>query len=161
MNKYFIIFIITILALYSCRNEVDKDMTEVWKDEIVKTELEFSNLAQEKGMNIAFLNFVANDGVLLRNNKIIKGKDSIKTFMQNSTSKGLSWKPDFVDVSASGDLGYTYGKYLFEFQDSLGNKKMSENLVELKKGLDVKMSEGIFHTVWKRQADNTWKFVWD
>ncbi|WP_370476651.1 YybH family protein [Tamlana flava] len=146
MNKHFRIFIIFIFACYSCKNEVDNNMTEVWKDEIVKTELEFSNLAQEKGMNIAFLKFVADDAVMLRNNKIIKGKDNIKTFMQNSTSKGLSWKPDFVDVSASGDLGYTYGKYIFEYQDSLGNKKNNE---------------GIFHTVWKRQADNTWKFVWD
>ncbi|MEL0456760.1 nuclear transport factor 2 family protein [Flavobacteriaceae bacterium SZ-1-7] len=146
MNKLFTIFIIFTLSFYSCKNEAEKEMTKVWKDEIVKTEIEFSNLAQEKGMNIAFLKFVANDGVLLRNNKLIKGKDSIKTFMQNSTSKGLSWKPDFVDVSASGDMGYTYGKYIFEYQDSLGNKKTSE---------------GIFHTVWKRQADNTWKFVWD
>lgn len=26
---------------------------------------------------------------------------------------------------------------------------------------ETKSSSGIFHTVWKRQADGTWKFVWD
>ena len=121
-------------------------MTEVWKQEIIKTEEAFSTMAQKEGMNKAFLNFVADDGVLLRNNTLIKGKDSIKVFMKNSTSTGLSWAPNFVDVSASSDLAYTYGTYTYKYQDSLGNNKSSQ---------------GIFHTVWKRQADNTWKFVWD
>ena len=121
-------------------------MVEVWKQEIIKTEEAFSTMAQQEGMNAAFLNFVADDGVLLRNNALIKGKDSIKVFMKNSTSTGLSWAPSFVDVSASGDLGYTYGTYTYKYQDSLGN---------------TKSSQGIFHTVWKRQADHTWKFVWD
>jgi len=146
MKKYSLVFIFFIFIYQSCGKSVDKNMIEEWKKEVIQTELEFCNMSKEKGMRIAFLNFVANEGVLPRNNELIKGKDSIKVFMKNSTSKGLSWKPDFVDVSASGDLAYTYGKYTFEYQDSLGN---------------TKTSDGIFHTVWKRQPDNSWKFVWD
>jgi ketosteroid isomerase-like protein len=56
----------------------------------------------------------------------------------------LTWSPDFIDVSASGDMAYTYGKYNYTTTDSLGN---------------VSEIEGIFHTVWKRQADGNWKFV--
>lgn len=121
-------------------------MLEIWKNEIMQAELDFAAMAKEEGMNKAFLAFVADDGVLMRNDRLIKGKDAIKSFMQNSTSKGLSWKPDFVDVSASGDLGYTFGSYTYTYTDPTGNKVVSK---------------GIFHTVWKRQADNTWKFVWD
>ena len=121
-------------------------MIDTWKNEIIETELEFSNMAQKEGMNTAFLAFVADDGVLLRNDKLIKGKDSITSYMKNSDSRGLAWKPNFVDVSNSGDLGYTYGEYTYTYQDSLGN--------------DV-VSKGIFHTVWKRQQDGKWKFVWD
>ena len=58
----------------------------------------------------------------------------------------LIWKPDFVDVSASGDLAYTYGAYTYSYKDSTGA------IVE---------QGGIFHTVWKRQADGGWRFVWD
>ena len=58
----------------------------------------------------------------------------------------LVWKPDYVDVSESGDLAYTYGKYTFTSRDSTGRKVVSK---------------GIFHTVWKRQEDGSWKFVWD
>ena len=57
-----------------------------------------------------------------------------------------SWKPDFVDVSSSGDLGYTYGQYTFIRLDSIGNETASQ---------------GIFHTVWKRQSDGNWRFVYD
>lgn len=134
------------LLLFSCQEKVSEKTLERWKQEIINTESDFCDLAQKEGIKNAFLQYAAQDAVLQRNNQLIKGKDSIKDFMKNSTSKGLSWKPDFVDVSKSGDLGYTYGRYKFVFQDSLGNRKSSE---------------GIFHTVWKRQPDNSWKFVWD
>jgi ketosteroid isomerase-like protein len=58
----------------------------------------------------------------------------------------LVWKPDYVDVSKSGDLGYTYGTYNYTSLDSLGNEQSSS---------------GVFHTVWKRQEDSSWKFVSD
>ena len=139
-------FVLMILFSFSCTTSRNKQQIAVWKKEILKAEADFSAMAQDKGMNAAFLHFVADDGVLLRNNALIKGKDSIKVYMKNSASKGLSWTPTFVDVSASGDLGYTYGTYMYKYKDSLGNEKSSS---------------GIFHTVWKRQPDNSWKFVWD
>ena len=74
------------------------------------------------------------------------GKQPIDKHLEKTTSKNLSWSPDFIDVSSSGDLGYTYGKYVFTYSDSIGN------LLE---------DTGIFHTVWKRQADGLWKFVCD
>jgi ketosteroid isomerase-like protein len=57
----------------------------------------------------------------------------------------LEWKPDFVDASTSGDMGYTYGHYVYTKVDEKGEKK------EFK---------GIFHTVWKK-INGQWKFVWD
>lgn len=43
-------------------------------------------------------------------------------------------------------MAFTYGDYVFTSLDTLGNKK--EN-------------KGILHTVWRRQNDGSWKFVWD
>lgn len=84
----------------------------------------------------------------MRNDQLVIGKEAIRArFEKLGPQAGtLSWSPDFVDVSASGDLGYTYGKYGFTFADSNG--------VEQK-------SEGVFHSVWKRQVDGAWKYVWD
>ena len=119
-----------------------------WKNEIVETEKEFSALAQREGIPAAFVAFAAEGAVLMRNNSLIIGKEALSESLQGSASENvsLSWKPDFVDVAASGDLGYTYGKFIYTSTDSLGNESMQE---------------GVFHTVWKRQADGTWKFVWD
>jgi ketosteroid isomerase-like protein len=43
-------------------------------------------------------------------------------------------------------MAYTYGKYTWRSKDT-ANQNASFS--------------GIFHTVWKRQADGTWKYVWD
>jgi ketosteroid isomerase-like protein len=103
-------------------------------------------MAKEEGIEKAFTTFAAADAVLMRGNKLIEGIKNIEEHYKNQTSKGLSWAPDFVDVAASGDLGYTYGHYTYSYIDSTG--KAAED-------------KGIFHTVWKRQADGTWRFVWD
>lgn len=107
-------------------------------------------MAQKEGIAKAFVAYAAEDAVLLRNNSLIIGIDSLReNFNRQKSQPGkvsLSWKPDFVDVASSGDLGYTYGKYVYTTTDSTGTK----NAVE-----------GVFHTVWKRQADGKWKYVWD
>lgn len=83
-----------------------------------------------------------------RGSYVIHGKDSIKNFYAAPRFKEvvLQWKPDYVEVSASADLGYTYGKYTYSAPDSSGKKTVSK---------------GIFHTVWKKQANGEWRFVWD
>ncbi len=136
------------LFLNSCDMNISKKDIETLKSEILKTEQDFATLAKNEGVSKAFLTFAAEDAVLSRNDKIIKGKAAIKAYFESQTLKEikLEWKPDFVDVAASGDLGYTYGNYLFSAKDSSGKT--------------VKIS-GIFHSVWKRQSDGSWRFVWD
>ena len=144
-----VVYTLPILFLsLACSPKSNGDSIEKWKEEITKTELSFAELAQKEGVEKAFLTFAAPDAVLSRNNNILKGKEEIGQYFQKQTLKeiNLQWAPDFVDVSASGDLGYTYGKFTFSAKDTIGN------LLE---------TEGVFHTVWKRQDDGTWKFVWD
>lgn len=139
-------YFLGVLLLFSCSKKPDQYTVEQWKQEIIDTEAAFAKMAKEQGMNKAFVAYAADEAVLMRGNQLIKGKEAITKFMEPQVSKGLAWKPDFVEVSASGDLGYTYGYYIFTYQDSIGN--------------DVE-SKGVFHSVWKRQDDGTWKFVWD
>lgn len=123
---------------------------DVWKKEILQAESDFAKMAADKGVPAAFKHFSAKDAALLRGETLIKGQNEIakhyesnKALWANST---LSWMPDFIDVSRSGDLAYTYGHYTFATKDSSGAEQVST---------------GIFHTVWKRQEDGLWKFVWD
>lgn len=146
MKKLKLYLPILLVLLTACNSR--EDSSEKWKKEIVETEKAFAALAQNEGITEAFLTYAADDAVLMRNNALVKGKEDIKALLQAEASENVSlvWQPDFVDVSSSGDLAYTYGKFTYTLSDSLGN----ENVME-----------GVFHTVWKRQDDGTWKFVWD
>ncbi|MGB5379256.1 YybH family protein [Muriicola sp.] len=144
------IIAVSLLLTISCLKKPSEANLQRWKKEILETEQQFAAMAQEKGIPTAFLYYAAEDAVLMRNNSLIIGKTAIVQQFEDQKSTGnspsLSWKPDFVDVSSSGDLGYTYGTFVYTSQDSTGQ---TNNI------------EGVFHTVWKRQADGSWRFVWD
>ena len=150
MKNLLQILFIALFVLPACTTNKKVESTEKWKKEIVATELAFAEMAQKEGIPTAFQTYAANDVAVLRNKNLIIGKEAMTQFYQkkgsDSGKESLNWKPDFVDVSSSGDLGYTYGKYTYSITDSLG-KTQEYN--------------GVFHTVWKRQSDGKWKFVWD
>jgi len=146
MNNYLLLILSAYFSLCACAQRTNESQIEKWKQEVLKTENDFSQLAQDSGIHRAFINYAADDAVLMRNDKLILGKKAIDSLYRNQTSTGLSWQPDHIDVGDSGDLAYTYGTYTFIQKDSLGESNISN---------------GIFHTVWKRQSDGSWKFVWD
>lgn len=148
MKKLLIIIMFLSLFISSCSENEKDDQVKKWKQEIENTELEFADMASKEGLQKAFLSYAADDAVLNRNNTILKGKEAIKDYFENQTLSDvkLVWAPDFIEMSRSGDLGYTYGKFNFSAIDTTGNK------IE---------AQGIFHSVWKRQADGNWRFVWD
>ena len=122
-------------------NKIDQ-----WKEEIRQTEKAFADMVAEEGLHKAFVTFAADDAVLLRNDKLFMGKAAIDSLYAGYDSKGLTWSPEHIEVAASGDLAYTYGYYTNTYTDEDGNEQQST---------------GVFHSVWKRQKDGSWKYVWD
>ncbi|MFQ3608307.1 MAG: nuclear transport factor 2 family protein [Chloroherpetonaceae bacterium] len=119
------------------------------KEEIIKIERAFQQMTVNKGIAEAFYIFADENAVIKReNDTLIIGKENIRTYYQQKQLKNVKveWKPDFVEVSQSGDMAYTYGKYIWEFINQDGS---------------TKQITGIFHTVWKKQKDGSWKYVWD
>jgi ketosteroid isomerase-like protein len=149
MRKYVsTIYIFLFLSLFYCACTIEDEQIKKWEEEIISIEKQFESMVQEKGIAEGFIHFADENAVLNRNNKIIKGKAEIRKYFkeQNLNEIKLNWKPDFVDISKSGDLAYTYGHYLFSAISPKG---------------DTIKSDGVFHTVWKRQSDGSWKYVWD
>ncbi len=137
------------LVLLGCTSKPDQSNIAKWKEEIMQVETDFSRMAGEQGISVAFRAFAADEVALLRGGKLVIGKEALYSRYSNlepNPDVSLSWKPDFIDVSKSGDMAYTYGEYIFTRRDSLGN---------------IIGDTGIFHTVWKRQNDGSWKYVWD
>ena len=109
---------------------------------LVQAERDFAKAAATKGTRDAFLEFIADDGILFQPGPV-NGK---KLWTERQPRKGLlSWEPIFADVSRAGDLGYTTGPW--EFRPN---------------GPDDKpVAFGQYFTIWKKQADGSWKFVLD
>ncbi|MEO6611874.1 MAG: nuclear transport factor 2 family protein [Chitinophagaceae bacterium] len=146
--KIFLPFIAGCLLIQSCKNSEKAD-PEKAKKEIEQAEKDFEKMAAEKSIAEAFAYFADSTAVIRGgNDSLIRGKEGIRNLFMAERFKNASvkWAPDFVDVSSSGDLGYTYGKYVWQSKDSTGK---------------TEESKGIFHTVWKKQKDGSWRFVWD
>lgn len=142
------LIILLIVVLTGCQTTDNKQQIDSWKAEVVSAEKLFAEMAKEKGIAVAFAAFADSNATILRENSILIGIPEIFKFYDliDFTNVEVNWAPDFVDVSSSGDMAYTYGKYIYTITDSVGSK--SER-------------KGIFHTVWKRQKDGSWKYVWD
>lgn len=135
------------VTLLSCGSKTGTGQKEKAINEIQQAEADFNKMAGEKGIAEAF-GFFADSNAVIRRDSLIKGKENIRIFYSKDFYKTatVTWAPDFTDASETGDLGYTYGKYLWQSKDSTG--KANE-------------SRGVFHTVWKKQKDGSWRYVWD
>jgi ketosteroid isomerase-like protein len=145
-----LIFILVALSMVSaCKFKKDTVNTGGLKAEILRTEKEFEATVKKSGMQEAFYRFADDIAVIRRaNDSLITGKNNIREFYQDPKFRNydLSWTAVFVDVSNDGTLGYSYGKYVLKITQPDG---------------EITEYTGVFHTVWKRQLDGTWKYVWD
>jgi len=141
-NIVLFVFIIILIAILSCAKKSQNPSSGI----LLKTDSEFSAMSVKDGMFNAFLNYIAEDGVILRNNSFPdKGRETLKNRFagKSDTSFILSWEPLYEKISESGDLGYTYGIH------TTTEKSTGE------------ISKGTYVTIWLKQPDGSWKFVLD
>ncbi len=120
---------------------------EKFKEEIKQADLAFSAMSVEQGMQAAFDYYMAENAVIYRPEaKVYEGREAILPLFPADKSSTLKWEPTYVDVAASGDLGYSLGKYTYTLTDPEGKRQESK---------------GHYVTIWKRQTDGTWKYVFD
>jgi len=140
--RYFIILLLVLSACTSHDRE-EVNTAQVALQEIQQADVDFSNFSREHGMRKAFLEYIDDDGIMMRDNAMpIIGANAIDYITSmNDSSIVLTWEPHGGDIAASGDLGYTYGVY--EMKDSANVQK------------------GTYVTIWKKQSNGKWKFVLD
>ncbi len=77
----------------------------------------------------------------------LKGRDAVRSFYQRiyeNNAFTLTWTPERIDVSISGDMGYTHGTYKVI---SVGSSENKQEQI------------GNYATIWRKQMDSTWKVV--
>lgn len=107
-------------------------------NEVVAAERAFARMARTDGVNAAFLHYSAPDGIVFQ-----PGPTPAKAALAARPMPAipLIWWPVYAGVAKSGDLGFTTGPFVA--------------------GEGERKGHGWYFTIWKRQADGSWRWLLD
>lgn len=104
--------------------------------EVIRTELAFARMAREDGQWTAFRKFAADNALLFGQNGAIEAKPWLRK--QEDPAEAVQWEPHSVWASCDGSLAVTTGGFV-----------------------DPEGSVGRFHTVWERQRNGEYLYLFD
>jgi ketosteroid isomerase-like protein len=120
------------------------------RNELLQADKAFSLLSLDQGVEKAYLRYLDDTAVQLPDGGMpLKGKLAIMANVKASVGDmefSLSWEPVDVQVSLSGDLGYTWGYYYLEATGEDG---------------ELYAAEGKYASVWRHRAEQGWQVVLD
>jgi ketosteroid isomerase-like protein len=132
----------SILIAVGCQTKTDVEKENA---RLLEIDIEFSKKSVEVGAAEAFNMYLADSAIELpAGGEPVMGRELISSVMQGNYV--LQWEPKKAEVSASGDLGYTWGTYTVTAEDEKGQKKTRY---------------GKYLDVWKKQSDGSWKVLID
>ncbi len=105
--------------------------------------------ATAKGRLEGFSSFLAEDAATFRpDSPVIRGRKAVAERwapLLNNPAMSIRWQPLDATISSSSDLGYTIGAY---------------EIVRSGENAGV-VATGKYVTIWKKQADGSWKVIFD
>ena len=135
------------LLLAGCAKKVD---IEAEQAAILKIDKEWASAASEGRDIERIVSFWADDATVFPPGfPAVVGKDAIRQYISESfkiPGFSVGWESTEVTISPNGDFAYAVGKNHFSFNDSDGNPITSYGKVV---------------TVWRKEADGSWKCVID
>lgn len=139
------LLVILLGVMTACTRSVDVATTRAALQDADRA---FDLATSERRLD-GWVEFFADDGAMLRPGGAVTGRAAIREHMSpvlRDTSFTLRWNPTHADAGASGDLGYTVGRYEARRRDAKGG---------------TAVRTGTYLTIWKKQADGSWKVVLD
>jgi len=116
---------------------------------LMQADRDFDKATAETGVE-GWVSYFAEDGQMFpAGAEMVSGRQAIREAMAPAFGNpefSLRWQPLGADVSRGGDLGYTYGTYVAKGPGPQGN---------------VVERHGKYVSIWKKQADGSWKVVVD
>jgi ketosteroid isomerase-like protein len=154
MKPFLFITVAALALLAACANPTQgPPQTQAQKanaeqvQALLQQEIAFSKMSADSGLKKAFLHYLADDAVLLRDDHYpIEGADQYLPYFKamDDAKLQLTWEPFEGYVAAGGDLGFTYG--IYELRS--------------KAAQDTAARRGTYVTIWKKQG-NQWKAFLD
>jgi ketosteroid isomerase-like protein len=147
-----VIIIAIILILRNTGNENKKQnpvQIKKYTQSLIDVDRNFYKVSAQKGLGRAFIDFADDSVIIMRDKEFpIIGKNNLYKHYLNHEGdiKPLYWDPVKAESAPDGLLGYTFGKWEYQDVDKDG-KKITEY--------------GNYLTVWKKEKDGSWKYVYD
>ena len=134
-----------LLLLFAATSVATKQKSPKGADLLRQLEADFAADVAKHGHD-AFITYFAEDGVELVDGGGINSKDDMRKQPPWPEGTTLTWTPVHAEMAASGDLGYTYGNYIYAAKNKEG--KLVANY-------------GKYTSIWRKQKDGQWKVVVD
>ena len=129
----------------SAAQPASSESLEIQRNSLLELDKSFSKTAREKGAIAAFLGSFSDEARMYREGSMpFLGKEAIRAFLSQKPVS-FTCEPLKSDISSSGDLGYTYGKY------ELKGEASATQPVE----------KGYYVHMWKRIEPGKWRVVLD
>jgi ketosteroid isomerase-like protein len=118
------------------------------EDVLLKADRDFNQATAERRLE-GWMSYFASSAVLFGVEPPVVGQEAIRKFYEHIFANPdfqLSWEPARGEMFASGDTGYTTGRYEMRAKNAKG---------------EAVVRHGHYLTVWKKQTDGSWKVVAD
>jgi ketosteroid isomerase-like protein len=136
--KYLIILLIPVLFARTAGVQQISPLMQM-----VNSEKSFAASADSAGITEAFLKYLDDSAKVFERGQILYGRQVWG--QRKMDSMELKWYPEFAEVAASGDIGYTTGPSEFR----------------VKKGSEKPDHKGYFNSIWRKNSEGEWKVVLD
>ena len=139
--------LLLVMAIVSCsQQKVDK---KVEGEKVMQLSKEWSEAAATGNVEKT-ISYWADDAIVISAGQpTLKGKTAIRQMVEESykiPGFRISWQPQSVEVSESGDMAYLIENSQISFADSTGKPITVQNKAV---------------SIWRRQADGSWKNMVD
>jgi ketosteroid isomerase-like protein len=105
---------------------------------VIAAEREFAADAAQRGWVAAFRTYAAPEAIMLSPDPV--NAQAQLAEIEGDGSTALDWRPAYAGISRSGDFGFTTGPFQMRGRAGI---------------------VGHYFTVWRRQADGSWKWIFD
>lgn len=135
--------IIIALILFSSCSQRKADLNKKAAEGIAAADIAMSNLATKVGFYKALLAYAEDSVKIMREGKlpIMSKREAETSWADKAALTELTWKPVRVEASENGDMGYSFGYSTYQGKDTVTYTN--------------------YCTIWRRQKDDSWKFVFD
>lgn len=145
--KIFLILALVLIMANGCTTDSYIKADKTNKNVLLEADRAFSKMSAEKGYYEAFDFYMDDDATMYREGEHpFVGRDSIRPILSANPNATLTWEPTSAIIAGSGELGYTLGRWEYAYKNKAG---------------DEKTSFGYYVSIWKKQADGNWKYVFD